>query len=185
MSSGELLVKFTQKEVSGGVCTAPAARLLMHALLVLLGAKRAIETGYDAGVTTEALAMSGAEVLGVDDLCEYSEVDTNARVRLAGYPNVTLVEDDALAFLKQQPDCSIDFIFVDERHLAEYVKDESEEIRRIMRPGGVAVFHDTAIFPELRNVVHSSFEDWQCMDLPAVSPYHGINFGISVVRKPE
>lgn len=181
---GEWLDRFTQDYDSGGVHTAPAARLLMLYLAVALDAKMIIETGYDYGLTTEALALSGAEVMAVDNLEEYGGADEPARERLSNYPNVTLVKSSAVSFLQGIDDETVDLAFIDDGHHIEHMRREIAEAARILKPGGVVVFHDAWRFLALWSMVKKMVPVWEKMILPAVSPKDGINYGIGIVRKP-
>jgi hypothetical protein len=97
----ELMDGLTQTEESGGVNNPPELRLFLLSLAMLLRAQRVVETGYDAGRTTLALALSGADVCGVDDLSEYRDVEVSARELLAGFGNVQMVRADALVRLSE------------------------------------------------------------------------------------
>jgi len=176
---------FRQDEDSGGIHTAPDARILMYALAKLIGARKIVETGYDAGYTTRALALTGARVIGIDNLAEYGNVDAGARAMLAEYDNVTLVKDNALAYLMNCESWSVDLVFIDDMHQPEYVGREANEVERILRLGGIAVFHDTAHISGLMSVVNERFAGWQRLDLPAISPANGVNYGITVLRKTQ
>lgn len=55
---------------------------------------------------------------------------------------VQLVEGDALAFLRAQPEASVEFVFLDDDHTAQHVADEVEAALRILRPGGLVCLHD-------------------------------------------
>ena len=179
----KVLAHYHQDFESGGANTPSAARLLLAALARLLDAQDVLETGYDAGTTTEALASVGGRVFGIDNLREYAAADAIARERLAGYENVTLVNTDALTYLQDQDDASFDLIFIDDRHSAEHVRAEAIEVRRVLRPGGIAAFHDT-IYCSLWAVVEDVFGDWQRIELPCPSPRMGRDFGLGLVRKP-
>jgi predicted O-methyltransferase YrrM len=168
---------------SGGLHTPPELRLLLLCLARMQGAELIIETGYDAGYTTRALALSGARVVAVDNLSEYPNIDGAARAMLSGYSNVELLQADAGELLRAQADGSVDLIFVDDDHRPDHVRVEAKEVRRILRPGGIAVFHDTNI-ADLWVVVEKAFDDWDKMRFSAPSPENSVDYGFGVVRKP-
>lgn len=181
-----LVVHFTQKTTTGGVHTSPLLRLILLFLAKNIGVKRIIETGYDCGVTTEALAASGAQVIGVDNLTEYPEAEFLAQLRAGVYPNVELRQAEALDFLRGEPDASACLIFIDDLHDSNHVRLEAVEARRIIRPGGIVAFHDTrAPGLKLWSVVEEVFPDWERFNLPAISPDNGIDYGLGIVRRPE
>src|SRR3990167_1950696 len=130
---------------AGGVNNPPETRLLMGCLVKLINAQNVLELGYDFGYTTEALACTGANVVGVDDWSEYKDGKPTTVERLSRYPNVTLLECDALDYLKGQIDGAFDFIFVDDGHDLEHVQSEMVELKRVVRLGGIVVFHDPLI----------------------------------------
>jgi predicted O-methyltransferase YrrM len=167
---------------SGGLHTPPELRLLLLCLARMQGAKFIIETGYDAGYTTRALALSGARVVAVDNLTEYPNVDGAARAMLSGYPNIELLQVDAGELLRTQADGSVDLIFIDDDHRPDHVRVEAKEVRRILRPGGIAVFHDINI-ADLWGVVEEVFDDWDKMRFSASSPENNIDYGFGIVRK--
>lgn len=178
-----VLDAFLQKVYSGGSHTAPEMRLMLYCLAAALRARDILETGYDAGSTTEVLAWTGARVVGVDDLSEYPGVDAEARGKMARYGNVELVLGDALEYLRNAPGGSFDLVFVDDGHDPAHVAEEARELRRVLRPGGVAVFHDT-VQCALWGVLEEVFPDWQRVNLPAISPVAGTDYGMGIVRKP-
>ena len=55
---------------------------------------------------------------------------------------VDLVTSDALKYLQSLEDESIDFIFEDTNHQIEYTANLIPEILRVLKPNGVALFHD-------------------------------------------
>ena len=186
MTINDVMLEFTQpKEVfTGGIHTPPECRLLMYALAKAARANMIVETGYDAGYTTMALAETGAEVWAVDNLSEYAIADVFARPLLAPYPKVTLHLSDALVFIKGLEDESVDLIFVDDNHDYDHVEKEAIEVKRILRPGGIALFHDVLEYEKIGKVIFEVFSEWQVMMLPCVSPVFQRDFGLGLVRKP-
>ena len=187
LSFSTFLEQFEQEEYSGGLWTTPGNRLLLLGLAVSMGAEDILELGYDAGVTTEIFAMSGAKrVVGVDNLSEYGGVEPKARQRLSIYPNVELHNGDALDYLHACSDESFDIIFIDDYHGLQHVMAEAQEVRRVLRPGGFAIFHDTIIHA-LWEAIATVLPDWQQIELPSMqrkAPYQDQDFGMGLVRKP-
>ncbi len=175
---------FSQTVISGGMHTAPEARLLLFALATLIYAQDILETGYDAGYTTEILAMTGANVTAIDNGSEYPEVKAEAEERLSRYHNCRLLHIDAIQYLRDVPDSSFDLIFIDDDHWPPHVKDEIVEVRRILRPSGIVVFHDTEKDETLKRVVNEGLQGWEIMNLPAWSTSGVVtNYGLTVGRK--
>ena len=182
----EILSVFTQTVISGGMNTAPEARLLLFALATFIHAQTILETGYDAGYTTEILEMTGAKVIAIDNGSEYPEVKKEAKERLSRYTNCKLLDTDALSFLRDVPDEMFDLIFIDDDHTPSHVKDEVVEVRRILKTGGLVVFHDTEKDETLKRVVNEGLADWEILHLPAWCKDEGgvvVNFGLTVARK--
>jgi len=181
---GQLLAEFSQEYPSGGMHTSPEARMLLFSVAYSARAKQILETGYDAGITTLALALTGAQVQAIDDLSEYPDAEGAAVELLSECDNVELLRGDALGFLQGAPDNSFDFIFIDDNHDPEHVAREVVEIRRVLAPGGYAAFHDVNLYG-LWNLVRVGFDDWECIKLPAFSPHGGLDCGLGLVRKPK
>ena len=179
----ELLDRLTHRYVSGGLHVAPETRLMLYTLAVALRAEDILELGYDAGLTLEILAATGARrVVGVDNLTEYNFVESDAQKRLEPYDNVELFHGEAIEYLTALSNESVDFVHVDDSHEREHVYFEALQIKRVLRPGGMAVFHNDGT-PHLW-LVMSAFDDWGWMRFPAVSPHSGKPFDLGVVRKP-
>ena len=179
-----LMEALTQHEPSGGANTAASVRLILIALALEIGAKEIVELGYDAGVTVRALALTGAHVVGIDNVSEYRDTKGAAEDHVASFHNAELREIDADTYLKSSK--PIDLIFVDDNHEPEHVRQEAESIRRVLRPGGIAVFHDT-LGRGLGEVVRKVLPDWMFLELPGTSSYKpsaGESFGIGIFRKP-
>ena len=60
----------------------------------------------------------------------------------SGMVGVTLLDGDALTFLRERPAGFADFIFVDDDHTQAHVEAELTECLRILRPGGIVCGHD-------------------------------------------
>lgn len=180
-SADVLRAQLTQWEYTGGFHTAPDARGLILFLVGLLRARVVVETGFDAGYTTEALAAvpSVERVIAIDSGEEYPQI--KRRLQALALPKVELVHADALLWLRNAPDRSVDFIFIDDNHDAEHVRDECIEVQRVLSAGGVAAFHDTVSY-NLWSVLTDVFADWSKMNLPALNPF-GVDMGLGLVRK--
>jgi predicted O-methyltransferase YrrM len=193
-----LVLGMQQLTGSGGVHTHPGARLLMAALCLLLDPAVAIETGPDAGVTTQCLAVATRHgtVIAIDNCSEISNLAV-ARYNLINqcFTNVGTVIGDALEFLRNTSDESVNFAFIDDDHSEEHVRLEMIELLRVMSRGGVAVFHDVTYFPYIEKNIREIFTGWDILVLPAISPTHRINgegkvdnlgdMGIAIVRRPK
>ena len=177
-----VLDRFRQEYQSGGRHVPPEMRLFLLMLARLTRSERALETGYDAGVTLDALSLGSKEVVGIDNLSQYWEAEKVAQARLAGRENVTMINQDALDFLREQPDRSFDLVFVDDKHEPQHVSQEAVEVRRVLRPGGIVVFHDTT-YHNLASVVGLAFSGCEFVELPCFSPVNGCNMGLMLVRK--
>jgi SAM-dependent methyltransferase len=163
------LEAFSQHLSSGGDHTPPEMRVLLYALALSYRAEDILETG--------------ANVVAIDNLSEYGHVDKHARELLAKYDNCQLLKTDALAYLRGCPDESFDLIFIDDSRTYDHVEQETTETRRVIRPGGLIIFHDT-IFCDLWRVVDTIFPDWGRMQLPAISPARDVDFGLGLVTRP-
>lgn len=176
---------FTQKVESGGIHVPPEARMLLFALAKLIHAEDILETGYDAGITTRVLALTGARVIGIDDESEYPASKISAKLLLEPYKNVTLIKQDALTYLLNSKENSFDFIFIDDWHKYNHVLNEAIEAKRIIRPGGIIVFHDTNLF-DIYKILDEVFDDWErIVDIKCISDFDNKNYGMGIVLKPN
>jgi predicted O-methyltransferase YrrM len=162
--------------------------MLLASLALSLKAEDILETGYDAAWTTMALAWTGASnIVAIDNLSEYQKTEPKAREMLSAYPNVTLLNQDALEYLRNSEDLAWDFIFIDDNHATDHVRLECMEVDRILRPGGIVAFHDT-ISHELWAVANTALPDcYQRIEIPCiqvVGQANGLDFGVGIFRKP-
>ena len=178
--------RLTQREVSGGMHTHASIRMILYALAISIPARDILETGYDAGFTTEVLACTGANVVGIDNGSEHGDAKIWGQRRLAAYSNCTLLTMDAKQYLEQAPDNSFDLIFVDDNHTEAHVTAEAQQVRRVLRPGGIVAFHDTQINSGIIwNVINSVFSDWMRIDFSSPNYPGTENFGFGLARKPK
>lgn len=180
----DILSPFKQQLVSGGINTPPEARMLMLALVMLTDAQDVLETGYDAGHTTFALAMSGKNITAIDNGSEYPGVKDYAKNLLKSRSNTTMLTGDALAFMCNAPDNSFDFIFVDDNHAVSHVALETDQVVRILRSGGLVAYHDVNI-NGIGEMVDSKLVGWRNLGrLRCWSEFNNSNFGIGIYQKP-
>ncbi len=131
--------------------------LLMHKCQ----ATRAFEFGTHRGVSSAQLAANlqdGGQLFTLDlprsNTSTSFKVDDAAEKEVANFPvkgdlipaslryTVTFLEQDSALFDPQPYANSMDFIFVDAAHTAEYVRNDSEKAWVMLRPGGIVAWHD-------------------------------------------
>ncbi len=105
---------------------------------------RFLELGTGTGVAT-AWVLDGmdskSELISIDINATYQQA---ARETLGSDPRLTLIAEDALAFLKRQPAAGFDFVFADALR-GKY--EGLDEALRVVRPGGIYVIDD--MLPQL------------------------------------
>lgn len=179
---------------SGGIHTSCESRLIMLLLVLASNSKEIVETGFDCGHTTAALAMSGAHVVGIDNNSEDPWTKAVAQQSAASVQgrNIDLYEGDALEYLRGLEDNSIDMLFIDDDHSPEHVLGECKEAQRVVREDGFIIFHDTQFshqndskssYKPVWGLVNEFFAQWQRIDLPARSPSTGEECGLGIIRK--
>lgn len=127
--------------VSGG--TEPWSVSVLQALVRLKRPKRLLELGSYEGRTTRALASvmpRGASLVGVEAVSSRWE---QSRLAVQENPQVTILETDALKFLRTHAGPPFNFVFVDDDHSAGHVALELDLLLDgIVAPGGLIVGHD-------------------------------------------
>lgn len=186
-----LLDDLTQSADAGGIHTAPELRLLLVALALTNKAELVVETGYDIGLTTEAMALASTKVIAVDNESEYQNSKHFAEEVLKDYPNVERIVGDALAVLKLRSNESVDLVFIDDYHHFAHIEQEVAELRRILKPKGLAVFHDAKRddnggYADSKNLTWflKSILNWNHIELDSFSLKDGTNVGIVIFQKP-
>jgi predicted O-methyltransferase YrrM len=114
-----------------------------------------VEIGTFMGVTAAELAKAlpkDAVLFCVDPYFDGYAIQSIAnrhlaRQGLAG--KVRMIQATAKGALESLPE-QVDFIFVDGDHSYEGLKEDWEIVRRILRPGGIAAFHDVNPQPQIR-----------------------------------
>ena len=133
----------------------------LAALMKLANARRVFEFGTYRGVSTSQLALNlppdGMVFtldLPVENLTTKFELDTTGEVEVVQdarkgelvpahlRPRITFLSQDSALFDPAPYEGTMDLVFVDGAHTAEYVKNDSEKGWRMLRPGGVLCWHD-------------------------------------------
>lgn len=184
----------TERVHSGASYVAPANRLLLQGLAISMRATAILETGYNSGLTMLGWAMTGTpRIVGVDLGCENHDMTYLGRQRLRGYPQVTLVNGDALSYLLQCPDDAFHMVFIDDCHWPAYVAWEIEEAQRIVVPGGYMIFHDVLSHGLMETIRDGVPAEWERVQVPCIQGWPGwsgneetrdYDFGLMLVRKP-
>ncbi len=108
-----------------------------------------LDLGCGSGASTRALLDGLAE--GRPSAMALTGIDASAgmlkQARAKPWPpRVSFVHDDALAYLRAQPDAGTDVVLT--AYLLRNVPDRDallREVRRVLRPGGVLVVHDYSV----------------------------------------
>lgn len=133
----------------------------LSALMKRVRARRVFEFGTYRGVSTTQLALNlppDGQVFTLDlpvtDLNTQFELDTVGEVEVVKdarkgdlipdhlRPRITFIAQDSAKFDPGPYENSVDLVFVDGAHTAEYVKNDSEKGWRMLRPGGIICWHD-------------------------------------------
>ena len=189
-----LLTLLNEPDTSGSSYMPPANRLLLVGMALSMRAKDILELGYSTGRTTLALALTGANVVAVDNHFEDSREMEAVKTLLSGAHHVTFVREDALLYLIGLPAESVDLVFLDDCHWPAYTALECIQLQRILRPGGVAAFHDV-LASHLIETISAAFPlPWEIFQLPSIQGWAGYSgdaelidrdFGLGFARKPH
>lgn len=102
------------------------------------------EIGVYDGRYSEILCQTipNLELLAVDSYSGRHKITIDtARARLEPF-KATLVTKSSMEVVKDIPDESLDFVFIDADHTYEYVRDDIREWSNKVRPGGIVSGHD-------------------------------------------
>lgn len=148
-------------------------------LLVASGGRRVLETGAFRGTTTAWLALT-LERMGGGELhvCEIDPERMQVTAeRLAGLElptvDVRLIQGDVLAYLRDLPDRSLDFIFVDDDHHPMHVEQEMAALWPKLAQGGLACFHDVVGSTASLGAIVKKYGGI-ALDLPRLGPGGGL-----------
>jgi len=127
-----------------------------------LGFKSGAEIGVAEGRYSEILCQNipGLKLIAVDNWDSYRTTRrtlTNKMTgeeltgeRLAPY-NATIIKKPSLDAVKDIPDESLDFVFIDADHTYQAVKNDIREWSKKVRKGGIVSGHDYYVFPKSGN----------------------------------
>lgn len=143
--------------------------------------KTVVDLGVDYGFSSFVFARAGAErVVGIDSFegdPEAGQRDTYAEVvanmERLGIENVELVRGYFSEVAKSW-DKPIDILHIDGRHRYVDVREDYDTWSKFVRPGGVILLHDTAVFREGYEV-HRLFAE---IELPKANFTHANGLGI-------
>lgn len=168
--------------------TEPWIAQLVCSLLVASGGRTALETGGFQGITSAWLALTLERMGGGRLIVAEIESDRAAAIEnrlhslpaLSGGCDVTceVFAMDVMDVIRNQPNGSLDFVWLDDDHTKSHVVAEVEALWPKMRHNGLLVFHDVYGVTDLQAVV-KRFGGYS-LDLPRLGPAGGI--GILQVR---
>lgn len=121
-----------------GGSTEPWAASVIQALIRLSRPRRLLELGTFEGRTTKAIT----EAMPADAFL--STVDISDRRVIDALPRSMFYEIDAIEFLKTSAPDDYDFVFVDDDHTIDHVRQEVELLidGGLVSKGGLVVLHD-------------------------------------------
>ncbi len=119
-----------------------------------LGFKIGAEIGVYKAEFTEKLAKTGLKIYGIDPWIIYKYFDNprgqkrmdflyehSLRV-LKPYPNATLIRKTSMEAVKDFPDNSLDFVYIDANHEFKYIAEDLYEWTKKIKRGGIVSGHD-------------------------------------------
>jgi len=126
--------------------TANPEKMLLFSLLRHIGAKKVLEVGVSAGHMTcwlaQAMKYENGYLTSVDNFSRAhggqasSKEIPQKRINIAGLKDwVTLIKSDSVEFMKNQPDDTYDFVWVDADHSFKGAYDDIVEALRISKNG--------------------------------------------------
>ncbi|TSC86766.1 MAG: hypothetical protein G01um101416_620 [Microgenomates group bacterium Gr01-1014_16] len=116
-----------------------------------LNFKVGAEIGVHGGRYSEILCQIIPKLkLFCVDIWTSQPVFQAAKDKLAQY-NTTLIQKSSMDAVKEIPDESLDFVFIDADHKYASVKRDITEWTKKVRPGGIVAGHDYYVFYHSRN----------------------------------
>lgn len=127
-----------------------------------LGFKSGAEVGVFDGRYAEILCQEipGLKLLAVDRWISWRGRSLPiAEARLKPF-NVTIIRSTSMEAVKDVPDESLDFVFIDADHDYEFVRDDVREWAKKVRTGGIVSGHDYYITPKGNNGVVNAVDEY-------------------------
>ena len=119
-----------------------------------LGFKKGAEIGVDRGYYSHVLLenISGLELLCIDSWDttkkRWREGRYHAAMKeLSEYPNAKIIRKSSREAVRDIPDKSLDFVFIDGNHSYSYVLEDITEWTKKVKPGGIVCGHDYKVDP--------------------------------------
>lgn len=117
---------------------------VLYALTRLLQPELVVEIGTHRGCSTTHFATA----LSINDKGEIVSLDTAGGVGdlipAQLFEHASLITDNGVNWLREQPDESIDIIYEDADHSAETSRDVAALAMQKLKPGGLLIVHDAA-----------------------------------------
>lgn len=132
-----------------------------------MGYKVGAEIGVYIGEFTEKFCKEGFKMYAIDPWIPYlgsgrtfklaevqEKVYLQAKKRLEIYPNCQIIRKTSMEALKDIPDGSLDFIYLDGDHRFKYIAEDLVEWSQKVRKGGIISGHDyNDSIPQARNII--------------------------------
>jgi predicted O-methyltransferase YrrM len=123
-----------------------------------LGFKSGAEIGACYGRYSEILckAIPGLKLIAIDN---WNNHENTRRLKTTGVPgeevtrkllapfDATIIKASSMDAVKNIPDESLDFVFIDANHSYDCVKEDIREWSKKVRKGGIVSGHDYYVFP--------------------------------------
>lgn len=149
----------TQRKWGSGAIWDVEGRTI-YALIRALQSRVIVEIGSGTGCSTTHMAEALADNAVTNDyLGHITTIDRGNTPQVPAYLKryVTILPGDAIEWLAQQPDNSIDFILEDADHSEAMCYEVGELAKTKLRPGGVLMAHD-AVHPTVGALVRAGYD---------------------------
>ncbi len=138
-------------ECATGTGDSSQLKLVLFSLALSIDAKRILELGVRDGGTTLPLLAAAHFTKGYVTSVDIAPT-TFQETRFDIFHRWCFCQQDALYYLKKDCDANVsmrlqhfyyDFVYVDDWHSYEHVKQELEYLDQLVRPGSIIAIHDT------------------------------------------
>jgi SAM-dependent methyltransferase len=155
----------TQEKTRRGPIEIPGAvRTDLPKFLKEQGLIKGVEVGVQQGIFLEKLCEAGLEVTGIDPWLAYGDYNEekvdfqkvnddfyNETInRVKKYPKCKILRKTSMEALKDFPDYSLDFVYIDGHHGFKYAAEDIYEWSKKVRKGGILCGHDYGTFGRRR-----------------------------------